>query len=132
MNNLTPLWLLKYLPNMLACHVTIIHDCQGPSNTITCCEASSALSIGESIRVIQREAADACLSGGAESKVNPMSMLRQSFAGRLAPTNGDQDPTTVIRPFDPGATGTVNGEGGGLIVVEAAEIAEQRGREPYA
>ena len=26
MGNLTPLWLLKYLPNMLACHVTIIHD----------------------------------------------------------------------------------------------------------
>src|SRR5262245_43814803 len=46
MQNLTPLWLLKYLPNMLACHVTIIHDCQGPSNTITCAEASAALSIG--------------------------------------------------------------------------------------
>jgi len=26
MTHLTPLWLLKYLPNMLACHVTIIHD----------------------------------------------------------------------------------------------------------
>ncbi|MHC5009244.1 MAG: beta-ketoacyl synthase N-terminal-like domain-containing protein, partial [Planctomycetota bacterium] len=57
MENLTPLWLLKYLPNMLACHVTIIHDCRGPSNTITCCEASSGLSIGESVRVIQRGAA---------------------------------------------------------------------------
>ena len=31
MQNLTPLWMLKYLPNMLACHVTICHDCQGPS-----------------------------------------------------------------------------------------------------
>ena len=58
MTNLTPLWLLKYLPNMLACHVTIVHDCQGPSNTITCCEASSALSLGESMRVIDRGAAD--------------------------------------------------------------------------
>ena len=46
MQNLTPLWMLKYLPNMLACHVTIIHDCQGPSNTITCAEASGGLSIG--------------------------------------------------------------------------------------
>lgn len=36
MQNLSPLWLLKYLPNMLACHVTIVHDCRGPSNTITC------------------------------------------------------------------------------------------------
>src|SRR4051812_44932104 len=25
MENLQPLWMLKYLPNMLACHVTIIH-----------------------------------------------------------------------------------------------------------
>ena len=60
MTHLTPLWLLKYLPNMLACHVTIIHDAQGPSNTITCGEASSGLSIGESLRVIQRGAARAC------------------------------------------------------------------------
>src|SRR5690606_16422810 len=37
-NNLQPLWMLKYLPNMLACHVTILHDARGPSNTITCAE----------------------------------------------------------------------------------------------
>jgi 3-oxoacyl-[acyl-carrier-protein] synthase II len=132
MTNLTPLWLLKYLPNMLACHVTIIHDCRGPSNTITCCEASSGLSIGESMRVIQRDAADACLSGGAESKVNLMSMHRQTAAGRLAPTPADQDPAAVVRPFDPDATGTVIGEGGGIIVVEAADVAERRGAEVYA
>jgi 3-oxoacyl-[acyl-carrier-protein] synthase II len=132
MNNLTPLWLLKYLPNMLACHVTIIHDCQGPSNTITCCEASSGLSIGESLRVIRRGAADACLSGGAESKVNLMSVLRQTFAGRLAPTPDDQEPAAVVRPFDPSATGTIIGEGGGIVVVEAADHAEQRGKTPYA
>ena len=33
MYQLTPLWLLKFLPNMLACHVTIIHECRGPSNS---------------------------------------------------------------------------------------------------
>jgi 3-oxoacyl-[acyl-carrier-protein] synthase II len=132
MENLTPLWLLKYLPNMLACHVTIIHDCRGPSNTITCCEASSGLSIGESVRVIQRGAADACLSGGTESKVNPMAMLRQTFARRLAPTPDGQDPATVVRPFDPAAPGTAIGEGGGIIVVEAQDVARQRGKTPYA
>jgi 3-oxoacyl-[acyl-carrier-protein] synthase II len=132
MQNLTPLWLLKYLPNMLACHVTIIHDCRGPSNTITCCEASSGLSVGESLRVIRRGAADACLSGGAESKVNLMSVLRQTFAKRLAPTPDDQDPAAVVRPFDPSATGTLIGEGGGIVVLEAADHAEQRGRAPYA
>ena len=49
-HQLTPLWLLKYLPNMLACHVTIIHELKGPSNTITCAEASSHLAIGEAFR----------------------------------------------------------------------------------
>ena len=132
MQNLTPLWLLKYLPNMLACHVTIVHDCRGPSNTITCCEASSALSLGESMRVIERGAADACLSGGAEYKLNPMAYLRQHFAGRLAKTNGEADAATAARPFDPTATGTVLGEGGGILVLEAADSAAQRGAKPYA
>jgi 3-oxoacyl-[acyl-carrier-protein] synthase II len=127
MQNLTPLWMLKYLPNMLACHVTICHDCQGPSNTITCGEASALLSIGESMRVIGRGAADACLSGGAESKVNLMAILRQQFAGRLAKAAAGDDPAKVVRPFARDAIGGVAGEGGGILVLEAAETAQARG-----
>ena len=68
MGQLTPLWLLKYLPNMLACHVTIIHELKGPSNTITCPDASSHLAIGEAFRTIQRGDADLAICGGAESE----------------------------------------------------------------
>ena len=132
MNNLTPLWLLKYLPNMLACHVTIIHDCQGPSNTITCAETSAALSIGESMRVIERGAADACLSGGAEFKINPMGLLRQVFAKRLVQTNGENASAEIVRPFDPAACGSVLGEGGGILVLEEMQTARARGATPYA
>ena len=132
MQNLTPLWLLKYLPNMLACHVTIVHDCRGPSNTITCCEASSALSLGESMRVIERGAADVCLTGGAEYKLNLLAFIRQVFTGRLATTAGDADPATILRPFDADASGTLLGEGGGILVLEEAEIARERGAKPYA
>ncbi|MHC5022547.1 MAG: beta-ketoacyl-[acyl-carrier-protein] synthase family protein, partial [Planctomycetota bacterium] len=132
MENLTPLWLLKYLPNMLACHVTIVHDCEGPSNTITCCEASGGLSLSESLRVIQRGAADACLTGGAESRINPLGLLRNHFAGRVTPTPDDVDPATVVRPFDPSSQGTVLGEGGGILVVEALETALARDARPYA
>ncbi|MHC4989440.1 MAG: beta-ketoacyl-[acyl-carrier-protein] synthase family protein [Planctomycetota bacterium] len=132
MQNLTPLWLLKYLPNMLACHVTIIHDCQGPSNTITCCEASSALSLGESRRVIERGAADACLSGGAEYRLNPFAFLRQYFADRLADATPDEDPQSILRPFSPGAKGSVVGEGGGILILESLESAQARGVDIYA
>ncbi len=131
MASLTPLWLLKYLPNMLACHVTIIHDAQGPSNTITCGEASSGLSIGESIRVIQRHAADMCFCGGAESKINPMAFYRQMVTGRLA-CDGNDNPAGAVRPFDRSASGTAIGEGGGILVVEAGDTAEPRGARIYA
>ncbi len=131
MQNLTPLWLLKYLPNMLACHVTIIHDCEGPSNTITCAEASATLSMGESQRAIQRGAADACLTGGAECKLNTMGHLRQWFAKRLVKTDGSGDPSGVVRPFDRDASGSVLGEGGGLVVLEAEDCAKNRNAKVY-
>ena len=125
MQSLTPLWLLKYLPNMLACHVTIIHQTNGPSNTITCAEASSELSIGESLRVIQRDAADLCFCGGTEDKINPMGMLRESLAGRLNSTELD-DPSNVVRPFSKNAVGTALGEGGGIVILESIETFEKR------
>jgi 3-oxoacyl-[acyl-carrier-protein] synthase II len=132
MNNLQPLWMLKYLPNMLACHVTIIHGCEGPSNTITCAEASGVLCMGEGMRVIQRDAADLCFTGGCESKVNLMGTLRWSLLNRLAPCSATDAPESVVRPFDPNAKGTILGEGGGLVVLEEREKAIARGASIYA
>ncbi len=132
MNNLPPLWLLKYLPNMLACHVTIIHDAKGPSNTITCAEASGLLSVGESMRVIARGDADCCFTGGAEAKVNPMGLTRMDLAKRLAPTEAGADPASYIKPYDPNATGGLLGEVGGICIVESKETASARGAKPYA
>lgn len=133
MENLTPLWMLKYLPNMVACHVTIIHGACGPSNTITCAEASGLLSIGESLRVIQRNDADLCFCGGAESKVNLMGLLRMDFAGRLAPTPAEAtDGSSVVRPYDPNATGGLLGEGAGLLILESKQSAAARNARVYA
>jgi 3-oxoacyl-[acyl-carrier-protein] synthase II len=125
MTHLTPLWLLKYLPNMLACHVTIIHDAQGPSNTITCGESSALLSVGESLRVIQRGAADLCFCGGAESKLNPMAYLRQHMTGWLNP-HGNDRPATAVRPFCQTAAGTAIGEGGGIVILESLDTFRRR------
>lgn len=131
MTNLTPLWLLKFLPNMLACHVTIVHDAQAPSNTITCGEASSHLAIGEAFRTISRGAADVCICGGAESKLNPMGLIRQSLLKRLA-ANCNDDPARACKPFDANRSGTVISEGGGLMLLEELEHARARGAKIYA
>jgi 3-oxoacyl-[acyl-carrier-protein] synthase II len=131
MQQLTPLWLLKYLPNMLACHVTIIHGLMGPSNTITCADASSHLAIGEAFRTIQRGHADLAICGGAESKVNQMGLARQTLLNRLNVSENDS-PQTAVRPFDETANGTAIGEGGGLLVLEEHEHAKARGAKIYA
>jgi 3-oxoacyl-[acyl-carrier-protein] synthase II len=131
MSQLTPLWLLKYLPNMLACHVTIIHGLCGPSNTITCADASSHLAIGEAFRTLQRGKADLAICGGAESKINPMGIIRQSLLNRLTETSNDR-PEEAVRPFDTDAAGTVAGEGGGLFILEEYERAKKRGAKIYA
>jgi len=125
--NLQPLWLLKYLPNMLACHVTIIHGAEGPSNTITCAEASGLLSLGESMRVIGRGDARASLSGGGESKINLTAHARMEKIGRVAPTGDATDAEGIVKPFDPTSAGTVLGEGAGILVVEALKSARARG-----
>jgi len=127
----TPLWLLKYLPNMLACHVSIIHDIQGPSNSITCAEASAHLAISEASQIIARSDSDVALAGGAEAKVNPIVMIRQCLINR--PTNQNNDePHKACRPFDTDAKGSVFGEGAGIVVLEKLERAQERGARIYA
>ena len=130
-NQLTPLWLLKYLPNMLSCHISIIHDLQGRSNTITCAEVSGLLAIGEAYRTIARGRADLMIAGGAECKVNPMTLMRQCLLGRTS-TNYNDRPDQACRPFDRDADGSVVGEGGGIAILEELSHAQTRNAPIYA
>ena len=93
-----PIWLLKYLPNMLACHISILIDCQGPSNTITEADASSNLAIAEAARIIARGEADVMITGGADSKIHPLSFVRLALHQAMSRWEGD--PAGACRPFD--------------------------------
>jgi 3-oxoacyl-[acyl-carrier-protein] synthase II len=127
----TPLWLLKYLPNMLACHIGIIHDIEGPSNTITCAEVSGHIAIAEAREVIARGSSDISLAGGAESKVTPVLIMRQCLIKRATSRHND-DAEGACRPFDAEASGSVFGDGGGVIVLENLDNAAKRGAKIYA
>lgn len=131
MENLTPIWLLKYLPNMLACHVGIIHDIRGPSNTITTGETAGAIAVCEAADVIARGDAEMELAGGCEAKVNPIVMLRQCLLKRATFTHNDQ-PETAVRPFDSQADGSVFGEAGAAVVLEEEQAARKRGAKILA
>jgi 3-oxoacyl-[acyl-carrier-protein] synthase II len=125
-----PLWMLKYLPNFLACHVSILHDARGPNNSITESDVASLLALGEAHRILCREGADFFLVGGAESKMNVLSLVRQCLFEPLSRRN--DAPEKACRPFDRGRDGIVLGEGATVLVVEDLEHARRRGAEIYA
>jgi 3-oxoacyl-[acyl-carrier-protein] synthase II len=120
-----PIWLLKYLPNMLACHISILMDCQGPSNTITEADASCNLAIAEAARIIARGKAEVMICGGADSKIHPLSFVRMALQHSMSRWRGE--PAGACRPFDLLRDGTVPGEGAGILILEEREHAIRRG-----
>lgn len=128
--NLSPLWLLKYLPNMLNSHIAIELDAQGPNNCITSGNASGLLAIGEAARVIERGQADWMLAGAAESKIQPLSLARLFTNSKLSTAN-DLD-SRGPRPFCEDRSGLVVGEAGAVVLLEEAEHAVARGARIYA
>lgn len=119
-----PLWMLKYLPNMPACHIGIAHDARGPNNSLTLAEVSSLAAIAEAMRVIERGQADAMIAGGTGSRIHPVVRGRQKI---FWPSQRGDDPAAASRPFDADRDGMVHGEGAGAFILEGRDHAEARG-----
>jgi 3-oxoacyl-[acyl-carrier-protein] synthase II len=118
-----PLWMLKYLPNMPACHIAIAQDARGPNNSITLGEVSSLLAVAEAVRVIERGLADVMITGGTGSRVNP------TVWGRLGlgqSSRRNESPAEACRPFDADREGQVYGEGSAAFILESRQHAEAR------
>lgn len=121
----TPLWLLKYLPNMPASHIAIYNDLRGPNNSITLREASANLAIGEAYATILRGSADVMLAGATGTRVHPTRTIHVALQEQLA---GDGTTAEAAsRPFDRSRSGMVIGEGAGAVVMEELEVARARG-----
>ena len=126
MNVLEPLWLLKYLPNMPACHIGIAIDARGPSNSLTLDAASGNAALGEAGRIIERDRADVMIAGTTGTWLHPVKTLHKSLWGNLA-DGGDDPPETWCRPFDRDRTGQVVGEAACSVILEEAGHAAARG-----
>lgn len=129
MAKMYPLWLLKYLPNMPACHIGIAKDARGPSNSITQGEASSLQAISEAYHIIKRGRADMMIAGGTASRVHPTMWAYGRSYGLSQRTD---TPSEASRPFDAGRDGMVHGEGSAAFVLETREVAEARGAKILA
>jgi 3-oxoacyl-[acyl-carrier-protein] synthase II len=129
MTEIFPLWMLKYLPNMPACHIGIDQDARGPTNTIILGDVSSLSAAAEAVRVLERGAADAMIVGGAGSRIHPTMLFR---GGIFELSRRSDDPPGASRPFDATRDGMVNGEGAAAFMFEPKEHAQARGVEALA
>jgi 3-oxoacyl-[acyl-carrier-protein] synthase II len=127
---LFPLWILKYLPNMVAAHISMALNAQGPNNTITTACSAGTQAVGEGFRLIARNDADIVFAGGADSRIDPLMMLAYVALGALS--RAGRPAMEVSRPFDGQRDGFVLGEGAGVLVLEELEHARKRGAVIYA
>jgi 3-oxoacyl-[acyl-carrier-protein] synthase II len=130
MGEIAPLWMLRQLPNMPACHVSIEHDARGPNNTITSRDSSALLALLEAVRVIERDAADCMIVGACSSNIHPVDIAKLSLFEGLSCRK--DDPSRACRPFDFNRDGTIVGEGAACFLVERYEHAVRRGANIYA
>ena len=122
---ISPFFIPATIINLAAGYVSIKSGAKGPNSaTATAC-TTSAHSIGDSYRMIQRGDADAMICGGTEAAVTPMGI--GGFAAMRALSTRNHEPERASRPWDKDRDGFVVGEGAGILVLEELEMARARG-----
>jgi len=127
---ISPFFIPATIINLASGHVSIRSGAKGPNSaTATAC-TTSAHSIGDSYRMIERGDADAMICGGTEAAVTPMGV--GGFAAMRALSTRNDDPERASRPWDLNRDGFVVGEGAGILVLEELESARSRGANVLA
>lgn len=127
---ISPFFVPAMLVNLAAGNVSIRYGAKGPNEaTCTAC-TSSAHSIGDACKIIQRCDADAMIAGGSEAAVTPLSV--GGFAAMRALSTRNDEPEKASRPWDLERDGFVVGEGAGILILEELEFARRRGARVLA
>ena len=122
---ISPFFIPATIINLASGYVSIRTGAKGPNSaTATAC-TTSAHSIGDSFRLIQRGDADVMICGGTEACITPMGI--GGFAAMRALSTRNDEPQRASRPWDLNRDGFVVGEGSGILVLEELEHARRRG-----
>ena len=122
---ISPFFIPASIVNLASGHISIRYGAQGPNSaTATACSAS-AHAVGDSMKIIERGAAEVMICGGAEASITPMGI--GGFAAMKALSTRNDLPERASRPFDATRDGFVVGEGSGILILESLEHAQRRG-----
>lgn len=125
----SPFMIPMMISNMVAGLIAIRFNMKGPNFSIITACATALHSIGEALKLIQRDDADVIVAGGAEAAVCELGLAGFASMGALSVRN--DEPTRASRPFDANRTGFVIAEGAGIVVIEELEHARKRGAPIY-
>jgi 3-oxoacyl-[acyl-carrier-protein] synthase II len=129
-SRISPFFIPAVIVNLASGYVSIRYGAQGPNSaTATAC-TTSAHSIGDSFRLIQRGDADVMICGGSEACITPMGV--GGFAAMRALSTRNEEPQRASRPWDKDRDGFVVGEGSGILVLEELEHAQRRNAPIFA
>ncbi|MEU4563515.1 ketosynthase chain-length factor [Actinoplanes sp. NPDC023936] len=103
--------------------ISIRHGLRGPCGVLVTEQAGGLDAIGQARRLI-RSGLRAVVTGGTDASLCPYGVVAQLSSGRLSTAT---DPSRAYAPFDAYAAGHVPGEGGGMLIVEEAQAAAERG-----
>ena len=121
---ISPFFIPATIVNLAAGQVSIRTGAKGPNSaTATACSAS-AHAVGDSYKIIARGDADAMIAGGTEAAITPMGV--GGFTSMRALSTRNDQPQRASRPFDADRDGFVIGEGAGILILEALEVAQRR------
>jgi 3-oxoacyl-[acyl-carrier-protein] synthase II len=124
-----PLFIPMMIANMGSGWLAIKYGLKGHNATVVTACSSGANAIGDAMRLIRHGYADAMLAGGAEGA---LTMLALSGFYGLKALSLATDRNRASIPFDAERNGFVLGEGSGVMVLEAYEVAKKRGAKIYA
>lgn len=116
--------------SMAACQLSMEYGLTGPVITQSAACATSVICFLDALRMIQRGEVDVVLAGGSEAPLLPVGFAALGNMHALSRRN--DDPQRASRPFDRDRDGFVYGEGAGVVVIESAEHALNRGATIHA
>ncbi len=127
-SRVSPFLVPMMLPDMASGQVSMLVGAKGPNfATVSAC-SSGADAVGNAFELVRRGTAEIALTGGAEAAICPIGVAGFNACKALSKRN--DEPGRASRPFDAGRDGFVLGEGAGVLVLESAESAADRGVEP--
>nr|WP_051956190.1 beta-ketoacyl-[acyl-carrier-protein] synthase family protein [Beijerinckia mobilis] len=114
-----PLTVPKLIPSSCPAHVSIRYGATGPSFAVASACSSASQAIGIGAHMIRAGLVDRAIVGGTEDCLTNSSLLAWEALRVLTPD--------FCRPFSKGRNGMVLGAGSGVFILEAEDVARQRG-----